>query len=460
MHRRFTQLTAGLGATLGTIAFVGLAPAGTASAATPAPRDLICELLGTCPAAPDDDTVVVIDLEGVGTAVGTVVDTTVETLDTVLPGTAGALGGLPAEQLPAPLGGVVGGVTGGAAAPTLEVVTGTAETVVNGALDDATDVVDETLNQVGLGDVVAAEARIPVDLTDGVVVAPTAGASVDLGGATSAFPVPLPELLDADVAASLCGVNVVVLADHDQDCSSAAPAPATIGTPLLGDVKLPIDVCGVQVVVLGSDNVDCSGSGGNQNGGATGALSDALAGIGAAVGLCGVQVGVLGSAAAECTGRDNGVGGGVCLTPDLCIDLPGVGTGCGIVVGVGSELGVDCAAGSPGGPGTPGDPDDPDDTPEAVDPGDDPGDTPEGVGGGGDDDGTGGTDDGTGGGTGADGDGDGIGQPGGIGGGGDGGGSGTLPLTGLSVGSLLGLGGVLIATGVVARRVRGFAAVR
>ncbi|HWL41403.1 MAG TPA: hypothetical protein VNQ73_00565 [Ilumatobacter sp.] len=464
MNRRIATITIISGCAA--IAPVVALPAGTATATGPMPQDLLCSLLGTCPTTPDpapgDDIVVVIDPINVGSTLGDIIDTTVATVDTVLPGTAAALDNLPVGQLPQPVGAVLDGVTSGHAGPTLDVVVETAQAGVNGVLGEATDAVDSTLNQIGLGSVVAADVRVPVDLTDGVVVSPTATASVDLGGATAPLPASLTDLVDADVAVNLCGVNVVVLTSHNQNCSGTGPAAATISNPLLADVKLPVDVCGVQVVVLASSTVDCSESGGNQSGGATGALSDALASVTAAIGLCGVQVGVLSSAHTDCSGRPTGLDTGVCVAGSTCLDVIGVDSLCGISVAVPNDVSVTCTTaatpgpgtptpGTPGGPGRPN-PGTPGAPASPGAPGTD--DTPQGGG-----TGTAGTPaDATG-----DGTGDGTGPVGTPGAGPIGGHSGvftSLPTTGLSIVSLVIAGCGLLATGLTARRARGFAAVR
>lgn len=421
--------------------------------------DPICPL-GICLPLPGDggsgsgpdDTTVVIDLSGVGAAVGGIVDTVV---GGVVPGGL-PVGDLPVGDLPPvagiPVGAVVGAVVSGNAGAVVDVAVGEVETLVNDVLDGVTDVVDGTLDGVGLGDVVRADVHVPIDLTDGVVVSPTADASVDLGGATAALPVPIPELLDTDVNASLCGVNVVLAADHTQDCTSAGPAPVTVGNPTVGDIKLPIDVCGVQVVVAGSDSVDCSQSGGNQSGGATGLISDALLALGLDVGACGVQVALAGDATADCTGRETGVDVDVCVAGQPCIelDLPEV---CGVELGVAGMTGVVCYPGDD--PTTPPGDDDPDAPNPPADPGDD---DPDGDDDDGDDDGDDGDDDGDDGsgpddGSTGDGD-DAVPGGGGTGGGGQGLLGGELPHTGVAVTSMLLIAAALVGAGTLTRRLR------
>jgi hypothetical protein len=479
--------------TLAVLALGGLVPSGMASAAGPAPQGLLCETLGTCPPE-SDDTTVTVDLVEVGGTVGAVIDSTVAAVDQIFPGTADVLGDLPLEEAPpvgpVPTGAVLGASTSGYAEPVLEAAAHTVEAEANGVLDEATDIVDGTLDQAGLGGVVTADADVPVHLSNGgIVVDPTALATIDTGGATG-------NLLDVDTSVSLCGVDVVVLTSHTQDCTSAGPTAATSSAPVLGDVDAAVDVCGVQVVVIGRDDVDCAPSGGNQSGGATGTLSDALLALGLDVAACGVQVAVAGAANAnctgsgatddatgavsdalvglalgaaacgvqaavagststDCTGRDTGTGSPACVAGEACAVV--VAELCGIAVSVVGSTTTTCQAVTDPGSG----PTDPGSGP--IDPGSGPTDPGSGP----TDPGSGPTDPGsnppapgeTGAGT----------TPGGGGAGSDAGsvagdddagsggllGDAALPMAGLTIGSLLAAAAVVLITGLFARRIRG-----
>ncbi len=186
------------------------------------------------------------------------------------------------------------------------------------AVDAAADVDLQLLPSKGTSLTTSADTALDTDATVGHGVVLTANGAANKQAAVSAAG---HELVSADAANTLCGVQVVIAAASSADCrstGSSSGSQAGAGDSLVAVVE-SIDLCGAHVVVAGSAATKCGGS--SANGSPAMGSSWTLADAGITGSLCGLSVAVAGASNTSCPGAAQEA-----PVPGAGTDGPGTGT--------------------------------------------------------------------------------------------------------------------------------------